>query len=101
MKEIEDLINKIDEIDNLPNLEKIKSDLLGKEGLITKSFKLISQASKEEKISLGQRINILKTTAEAKLLIKKEYLEEQKNEFETENVTNKIIINKIGDSIDY
>ena len=77
MQHIEDLINKIDKIDNLLNLEKIKSDLLGKEGLITKSFKLISQSSKEEKIALGQKINVLKTTTEEKLALKKEYLEEQ------------------------
>jgi len=30
-----------------------------------------------------------------------EYLEEQKNEFDMENITSKIIINKTDDSIDY
>ena len=78
MQEIDELIAKITNIENIQQLEKIKAELLGKEGLITQKFRLISKASNEEKVTLGQKINSLKIITEEKLSQKKEQLDDQK-----------------------
>ncbi len=73
MKEI--IIEKINNIDNLDDLEKIRIEYLGKKGEITNITKGMKDLSKEERPVIGQVANEVRKEVEEKLeTIKKELI---------------------------
>lgn len=74
MQDINNLIQTIANIESISSLEKIRSELLGKSGVITLKFKILADLSPEARISKGQEINSIKNLAETLLSKKKEEL---------------------------
>ncbi len=75
---IQSTITQIDHCASLEELEQIRIDLLGKQGLITQQFALIKNLPLSEFAELGKKINLLKAKAIDLLATKKAALEEQK-----------------------
>ena len=55
-----DFINKINEISSLENINQIKSELFGKNGLITNEFKKLGSVSPENKKQFASDLNSIK-----------------------------------------
>ena len=55
-----DFINKINEISSLENLNQTKSELFGKNGLITNEFKKLGSVSPENKKQFASDLNSIK-----------------------------------------
>lgn len=56
-------------------LEKLKSNLVGKSGIITSAFRMMSELSTEEKKSFGEKLNKIKNSVENAIAVQKKKLE--------------------------
>ena len=70
-----DIANKIDKASSLDKLEELRIHYLGKKGLLTSEMKSLSSLSIEEKKTIGQKLNLIKTFLESELLKKKDSIE--------------------------
>ena len=61
----EEFEKKLSQIVNLPDLDKVRVDYLGKKGSVTALLKGMKELSNEEKKSFGAEVNKLKKTGEA------------------------------------
>jgi phenylalanyl-tRNA synthetase alpha chain len=75
---IKNMIKHISECSSLEELEQIRVDLLGKQGLITQQFISIKKAPLSEFAELGKKINLLKAQAVDLIAEKKTELEDKK-----------------------
>ena len=73
---IEKLKEELKQINNLVELNQLKTNYLGKKGLISQKMQDMKNLSPEEKKQLGQEINILKKEIESLLLAKDNELKE-------------------------
>lgn len=73
---IEKLKEELKQINNLVELNQLKTNYLGKKGLISQKMQDMKNLSPEEKKQLGQEINILKKEIESLLLAKENELKE-------------------------
>ncbi len=73
---IEKLKEELKQINNLVELNQLKTNYLGKKGLISQKMQDMKSLSPEEKKQLGQEINILKKEIESLLLAKENELKE-------------------------
>ncbi len=92
MSEIEKIkseyLNKLNSCKNAENLSQIKTELFGKNGIITNQFKLIASKSEKEKKIFASKINELKTLLQEKLnqVSKNVEMDEINKKLETEKV---------------
>jgi phenylalanyl-tRNA synthetase alpha chain len=70
-------LSKIEQAIHLDELEKIRVELLGKNGIITKEFKKMKEIPNEKKKEFAQKLNQLKEEALNLILKKREELEEK------------------------
>ena len=81
-------------------LDKVKSDLLGKSGIITSAFKLMTEIPSDEKKAYGEKINKLKTALEDAIKKQRGLIDEftisEKLKNETVDVTLPVFGNKFG-----
>jgi len=70
-------LSKIEQAIHLDELEKIRVELLGKNGIITKEFKKMKEIPNEKKKEFAQKLNQLKEEALNLILKKKQELEEK------------------------
>lgn len=75
-RNLEHWIRSIMGITTFQDLEQTKSDLIGKSGVVTSAFKLLKSASPEEKKSLGEKLNNIKSQIETALFNQKKKLED-------------------------
>ena len=73
---IENLKKELKQINNLVELNQLKTNYLGKKGLISQKMQDMKTLSPEEKKQLGQEINILKKEIESLFLAKENELKE-------------------------
>ena len=71
------ILNDIISANDLKSLDDIRVSVMGKKGSITEKMKSLGSLPLEEKIETGKKLNILKSEIEAKLLERKNLLEEQ------------------------
>ena len=92
MSEIEKIkseyLEKLNNCSNTDNLNQIKNELFGKNGLITNQFKLISSKSENEKKNFAAQINLMKNLLQEKLeqVSKKIEIDEINKKLDTERV---------------
>ncbi len=92
MSEIEKIkseyLNKLNHCKNEDSLSQVKTELFGKNGIITNQFKLIGKKSEKEKKIFASQINELKTILQEKLIqvSKKIEIDEINKKLETEKV---------------
>ncbi|MGN1342034.1 MAG: phenylalanine--tRNA ligase subunit alpha [Bacilli bacterium] len=77
------IIKKMSNISSLEELQNIKSEFLGKKGLITEAQGMIKEISNDEKKEFGMKVN------EVRLLFNTKY-EEIKNKLEEEKINKKL-----------
>ena len=70
-----DIANKIEKVSSLAELEELRVKYIGKKGLLTSEMKSLSSLSIEEKKTIGQKLNLIKTFLESELLKKKDSIE--------------------------
>ncbi len=76
--EIKNFENKINKINTFEELEKLRTEYLGKNGLINQLLKKIKNIPKKNKKSYGQQINQFKKLVEEKILDKNNQLKSVK-----------------------
>ncbi len=77
-KLIRTILNQVTHCSSLEELDQLKTDLLGKQGLITKQFIQIKTSALSNCVELSKQINLLKNEATELLLAKKTELEQKK-----------------------
>ena len=70
-------LSKIQKALHLEELEKIRIELLGKNGIITKEFKNMKEIPKDKKREFAKNLNELKEKAQNSIAIKKQELEQK------------------------
>lgn len=84
----------------MKDLENIKSDILGKSGLLTSAFKYMANLSHDEKKSFGEKLNISKMKIEEAIKIQRKKLEDflisEKLKNETVDITLPVCFSKVG-----
>ncbi len=92
MSEIEKIkseyLEKLNNCSNTDNLNQIKNELFGKNGLITNQFKLISSKSENEKKNFAAQINLIKNLLQDKIerVSKQIEIDEINKKLDTERV---------------
>ena len=84
----EEYLSKLKENKNLDNINKIKSELFGKNGKITNEFKKISSISSDERKKFASDLNSVKDEIQ-------KIIEEQIKNFETDKINSKLQNEKV------
>ena len=71
----EQYLKRINEVNSLADLEKVRVEFLGKKGLVTALMPLLKEVPNEQKREMGQAINALKNLIESSIADKKSELE--------------------------
>jgi phenylalanyl-tRNA synthetase alpha chain len=79
------ILSQINHCSSLEELDQLRTDLFGKQGLITLQFAQIKNTALSNYAELGKKINVLKNQATELLLAKKTELEQQKLSREIES----------------
>lgn len=84
MKDIKDLekraLSEIKKTDSIKKIKELKKDYLGKNGQVSKLFRLISEVPEEKRADFGKEANKLKSLLEKKIEKKQKELKKKKKE---------------------
>ncbi len=80
-----DFLSKVEKIQNAEELNSVRVEFLGKNGVLTDAMKLIKTLPNEEKKQYGQDVNVVKNLLEEEVSKKEKFLEEKKLNEEINN----------------
>ena len=86
IKKIKDeYLNKLDKDQNIESINQIKTELFGKNGIVSNEFKKLGSVSQEERKKFASDLNFIKDELQNKILSKIEEIETKEINLKLEN----------------
>ena len=88
IKKIKDeYLNKLDKDQNIESINKIKTELFGKNGIVSNEFKKLGSVSQEERKKFASDLNFIKEELQNKITSKIEEIETKEINLKLEKVS--------------